>query len=164
MSDIIVRNTFASVLAIYAGSKADETKALYGRLNAMGASGAVAINLFRACKTSERAKLYRGGKPGGGSFRSAAYETKGWAIANLCASLPATGLSWGWGIDEKLQKQSDPHHFVLYVDLPSGQVSFHNGYRGAGPDYGKSWDGIEKQGPTRICRWVAELLEGRALP
>jgi hypothetical protein len=49
---------------------------------------------------------------------------------------------------------------VLYVDLPTGQVSFHTAARDDGPAYAGAWDGIKGQGPDRIIRWVARLLDG----
>jgi hypothetical protein len=48
---------------------------------------------------------------------------------------------------------------VLYVELQTGQVSFHSSERMMGPDFTKEWDGRKLEGPPRICRWVASLLE-----
>lgn len=140
------------VLRVYRGSNGDATKALYAELEKIGPAGIIAVNLFRAQKASERAKVYRRG------FKGAAYEKKQWSMDNLASALgvhaPALGFIWGWGKDEK-----QPFHtHVLYVDLPTGQVSFHAADRGAGPDYPKLWDGMPGQSPDRICRWVGRLL------
>lgn len=52
------------------------------------------------------------------------------------------------------------HRLVLYVNLPSGQVSFHAAERGPGPDYPASWDGVTGIGPQRILTWIGRLLDG----
>lgn len=142
---------------IYFGSNGESTTKLYRRLEELGPIGVVAVNLFRACKASERAKVYRGR-----GFRDAAYDRKQWSMDNLCAALAEHGAgvgvtSWGWGLDDKTPKYSH----VLYIEIPTGQVSFHNASRGAGPDYGKEWDGAKGQGATRIIRWCTNLLEQR---
>jgi hypothetical protein len=141
----------ADVMRIYTGSDAEATKRLYAELEALGPIGHIAMNLFRAQKASERAKVYRGG-----GFRGKAYDKKEWSIGNVCAALLEHGASmpWGWGIDEK----QPVHRHVLYVDLPTGQVSFHTGSRGEGPDYPGQWDGKPGQSPDRIVRWCASLL------
>lgn len=152
----------ADVLATYTGSNGDATKALYAELEQRGPVGHVATNLFRACKASERAKVYRGGQRGRGSFKGMAYDRKQWAMDNLAGALvdhaAALGLTWGWGIDAK----QEFHRDVLYIDLPNGQVSFHTAGRGRGPDYPGAWDGMPGQSATRICGWVAQLLDGEA--
>lgn len=144
----------AGVLRIYMGSNGDDTKALYNRLETLGPVGAIATNLIRATKNSERAKGYRRG-----SSTGAAYQTKSWAMSNLCELLgkhgEQLGVRWGWGEDAK----QSYHRHVLYVDIPTGQVSFHTDVRGPGPDYPGAWDGKPGQGPDRICRWAARLLK-----
>jgi hypothetical protein len=149
---------FAQVLAVYTGSDGDATKALYARLGAFGPAGAIAVELFRTQKASARAKVYRGGERGRGSYRRMAYDRKGWAMDNLVAALGEhghrLGIGWGWGEDPA----RDPHRHVLYVDLPTGQVSFHSAARRSGPDYAKSWDGQRGAVPSRICRWIADLF------
>lgn len=155
----------ADVLRIYQGSDGEATKAFYGRLEQLGPRGVIALNLFRACKNSERAKQYRGGMRGRGSYRSMAYDRKQWAIDNLCKVLAEHAFNnFGWGIDEVLRERGDPHHHVLYVDLPTGQVSFHTAPRGEGPDYGGEWDGVRGSSADRICRFCARLLEEAAQP
>jgi hypothetical protein len=146
----------ADVYRIYRGSDGEATKALYAELQQHGVIGALAVELFRAQKASERAKVYRGGVRGRGSYRGMAYDRKQWAMDNLCKALAQSCslLQWGWGLDEK----QEFHRHVLYVDLPTGQVSFHTSQRGVGPDYGKPWDGAPCQSPERIIHWVAEVL------
>jgi hypothetical protein len=146
--------TLVEVWKIFEGSDGDATRALYGRLEGHGPIGKVAVNLFRACKTSQRAKAYRG----------AAYDTKQWSMDQLCGLLldhaAAIGVdAWGWREDP----EQPVHRQVLYIDLPTGQVSFHTGQRLAGPDYPGSWDGIKGQQEHRILRWVAGVLDGRAV-
>lgn len=148
----------AAVLRVYTGSNGDATKALYAALESLGPAGAIATNLFRACKTSERAKVYRGG-----GYRGAAYDRKQWSMDNLAKALAEhgqpLGIAWGWGEDP-----AQPYHrWVLYVDLPTGQVSFHTAQRGEGPDYPKGWDSVRNMGPTRICKWCAALLSAAEL-
>lgn len=155
---------------VYHGSDGDATRALYARLEALGPSGRIAVNLFRACKSSERAKVYRGGVRGGGSYRSMAYGRKEWSLGNLVETLQqeaaALSIRYGW--------QEDPatpvYSWVLYVELPTpfGQVSFHASRRGAGPDYPGCWDGVRGASAERVIVWcehllmAGDLLEGSA--
>lgn len=145
--------TQTEIERVYHGSDGDATKALYARLDTFGAIGKVALNLFRACKCSERAKGYRRS-----SHRGAAYDRKNWSMGLLCEILTAEasglGIKWGWGVDLKAVNFEN----VLYVEIPTGQVSFHCGVRGEGPDYGSPWDGRTGQAPDRICRWVTGIL------
>lgn len=146
--------TFIELMQVYTGSDGDATKALYERLKAFGPAGIVATNLFRACKASERAKQYRGG-----GYRGMAYEKKSWSIGNLSAALRdhagTLGITWGWGKDAKAVN----FEYVVYIDLPTGQISFHNNGRFDGPAYDKPWDGVKEQAPTRICQWIKKILE-----
>ncbi len=150
------------IYRIYKGSDGAITKMFYDELQTLGPKGVVAVNLFRALKASERAKQYRGGD-GNRSFRSMAYEKKSWSISVLSGILEVHATSmrliWGWGIDDFLRKRDDPHHHVLYVELPNGQVSFHNGQRHGGPMFMGKWDGARGQGPGRICNWIASILK-----
>ncbi len=151
---------FAQLTEIYNGSDGEATRRLYQRLCGIGPAGMIGMNLFRASKTSARAKLYRGGN-GRGSYKSQAYDTKQWSIGQLCDALrtnPGVNLEWGWGTDDSMDN-TDPHRHVLYIDLPTGQVSFHTPAPFQGPQYQKPWDGVKQMGPTRICRWVATLFD-----
>jgi hypothetical protein len=150
--------TLTDIVRIYEGSDGEATRALYERLAQLGPRGEVALNLFRAHKNSARAKVYRGGIRGQGSYRRMAYDRKQWAMGNLVKILSehaaACGISWGWGTDEV----QEFHRAVLYVDIPTGQVSFHTAHRGAGADYAGKWDGSRYEAAGRICRWIAELF------
>lgn len=148
------------LIDVYEGSNGETTMALYARLRAFGALGEVAMNLFRACKNSERAKRYRGGN-GQGSYRKMAYERKGWSIDNLVRAIEidAGGISYGWGLDPA----AIGFEHVLYLDLPDGQVSFHCPGRGKGPDYPGQWDGKPGVAPIRICKLIERLFNGRLL-
>lgn len=145
-------------MAIYDGSDGEATKGLYVRLEALGTAGIVAMNLFRAHKASARAKVYRGGDKNG-SWKSQAYQRKAWSLDNLAKALvdraDELAVVWGWGEDDAQEINRD----VLYVDLPTGQVSFHTQGRGVGPAYPAKWDGAIKQGQSRICRWIERLFK-----
>ena len=145
--------TLMRVVAIYEGSDGDATKGLYATLETLGPRGVVALNLFRAQKNSERAKGYR--RRG---YRGAAYDRKQWAMDNLTQALTAAaiygdGLRWGWAEDP----DQAFHKWVLYVDLPTGQVSFHTAERGEGPDYPDKWDQPEQYGARRKSRHQVRL-------
>lgn len=165
-----------TALEIFAASNGEATKALYTRLESIGPMGFIAMNLFRACKASQRAKVYRGG-----GFRGMAYEKKNWSQQQLCdalnrnchperrlgevegsptiseiardASIPQHDMAWGW----KKDPAQEFHNWVLYVELPTGQVSFHAAARGLGPDYPGDWDGLHLSA-ERITRWCDQLL------
>lgn len=139
------------VMTIYLGSDADATRALYAELEALGPIGVIAMNLLRAQKASERAKQYRR------RFKGDAYAKKQWSMDNACKALleHGAGMRWGWGLD----LAQLVHKHVLYVDTPSGQVSFHSEFRGEGPDYPGEWDGVAGMSPDRVTRWCATLLD-----
>jgi hypothetical protein len=146
---------FTRVLEVYKGSDGGATKALYADLEARGAIGALAVNLFRAQKCSERAKVYRGRR-----FKDAAYDRKNWSMQNLTEGLSKhaqqdLGIRWGWGLDGR---QGDFAPWVLYIDLPTGQVSFHSTARFKGPDYAGLWDGAAGASPLRIVSFCAGVL------
>lgn len=152
-SEILVR-----ILAIYNGSDGDATIALYKELEALGPIGVIAMNVLRAQKNSARAKVYRGRR-----FKDAAYGRKQWAMDKLTAALTEhaanLGFRWGWQEDP----QQEFHRWVLYIDLPTSQVSFHTAARGIGPNYAGKWDGIREAGPGRTCRFVAAILPEEGL-
>ncbi len=145
-----MRRDLANILTVFEGSNGEATIALYNDLRALGASGVVALELFRVQKSSSRAKVYRGG-----GFRGKAYDKKQWAMTNLAIALAELGtLQWGWNQDPN----QEFHNWVLYVDLPNGQVSFHSAERGEGQIYRGEWDGIKNMSATRICRYCADLF------
>jgi hypothetical protein len=127
--------------AVFQGSAGEETKAYYACLTMSGPLGPLCVNLFRAQKCSERAKKYRGGVPGKASFTKLAYDKKNWSMRLLCEFLEnVPRIRWGWKLDPK----ASFHQWVLYVDIPPGQVSFHAETRGGGPDYPGDWDGLHR--------------------
>jgi len=146
-------NDYIELMQIYSGSDGARTKGLYDELAFHGPAGAVGLNLFRASKTSTRAKEYRRR-----SHREESYGRKQWAMENVCKilALHAASLSivWGWAIDE----DQPFHRYVLYVDLPTGQVSFHTSFRGDGPDYPGKWDQMRNVQAHRICKYIASIM------
>lgn len=67
-------------------------------------------------------------------------------------------FKWGW----KPDPNTKGYPWVLYVDLPNGQCSFHSADRLQGPDYLGEWnpgDGSEKN-ILKFCDNVAEFYEG----
>jgi hypothetical protein len=146
---------------VWQQSDGDVTREFYRRLAEKGPIGHVALNLFRANKCSARAKQYRGGLPGRGSFHNMAYERKSWSIGVLSEILKkygrAAGIRWGWKVD----LGTPGYSYVIYVDLPQGQVSFHNSHRLAGPDYPGEWDG-QKLSTERIVQFCDAVLVGGA--
>ncbi len=128
-----------TTVTIFATSDGALTTRYYQLLALAGKRGVIAMNLMLSLKASYRAKRYRGRPaPGQPSYRTLAYDRKRWALEQLLAALETEGmLRYGWGID-----QVQPiHRYVLYVDLPRGQCSFHASERLAGPDYhgGMGW-------------------------
>ena len=142
-----------NVDAIYNGSNGDATKALYARLETLGPAGVVALNLFRAQKCSARAKVYRRG-----AHKREAYGRKDWSLQNLCTALEqhaaALGVAWGW----KEDPGQEFHCWVLYVVLPSGQVSFHSAAPKGKQRFEGDWDGSHESA-SRILQHAALLLE-----
>lgn len=128
---------------VYLGSDGELTRRYYAELEKRGPIGIVALNLFRAQKCSARAKVYRGGIRGRGSYKGMAYDRKSWSMSNLCQALgehgDSLGIAWGWREDSGVLF-GERASWVLYVDLPNGQVSFHSPTRGSGPDYPHEWD------------------------
>lgn len=160
MTDPVFNRAYA--VRAYYGSDGTMTKALYDHLATLGPAGELAANLMRASKTSERAKKYRGGNRRG-SYRGQSYSTKQWALGNICRVLSKEAIaevpSWGWGVDPALFRDGDPHYHVLYVEIPTGQVSFHTDARCEGPVYPGEWDRMRNQGADRVLRWVGRILE-----
>jgi uncharacterized protein (DUF3820 family) len=143
-----------NVLGVYNASDADATRLLYARLEAIGPVGAIAMNLIRASKCSGRAKQYRRR-----IHSREAYDRKQWSLGNVCQALQehATGLGivWGWGED----RSTPGFSWVLYVEIPTGQVSFHSRVRGDGPDYPGEWDRQREASYERIVRWTQGILD-----
>lgn len=138
---------------VYAGSDGELTKRYYAELATRGVIGFVAMNLFRAQKCSTRAKLYRGG-----GFKGEAYDRKNWSMSNLAHALALNGVQLGIAFGWKEDPAQPYHKWVMYVELPTGQVSFHAAARGEGPDYPGEWDG-ERLSDTRILAFC-DLVMG----
>lgn len=146
-------------IEVYQGSDGAVTTAYYKDLEKLGPIGVVAMNLFRAQKCSARAKLYRGGIRGKGSYKSMAYERKAWSMEKLSEVLVEHGaklaIRWGWKQDPNVLF-GEQESWVLYVDLPQGQVSFHNRVKYAGQIYPSEWDGFRASCDRILafCDWV----------
>lgn len=129
---------------IYFGSNGGASRSFCSKLEKLGPLGRIAAQLFRVQKASTRAKAYRGGiRRSDGkhfSYRDMAYDRKGECIEALSRllDLDDCGLKWGWGRDEKQRKAK----YVLYIELPVGQVSFHCTSRYGGKDFAGEWDGL----------------------
>lgn len=151
-----------TVYAVFTGSDGDATKALFQQLERIGPAGVVAVNLFRAQKNSTRAKVYRGGQRGQPSYKAQAYDRKNWALQNLDTVLAVhgaeLGIVWGWRPDET----TIGYPWVLYVEIPTGQCSFHSAQRGAGRAFAGEWDGRRDVTASRIIKWCAQLLTEKA--
>jgi hypothetical protein len=148
-----------SAADVYVGSNGDVTRAYYAELEKRGPLGMVAMNLFRAQKCSARAKLYRRR-----AHKGEAYDRKNWSMGLLCGQLALYGgskhcadplINYGW----KQDPGTPGYEWVLYVDLPQGQVSFHAASRGAGPDYADEWCG-EHRSAERIVAFCDAVMEG----
>lgn len=152
-------NTSFSVRKIFYGSNGSQTRRLLAALGKRPPLGRIAAELFRVQKASSRAKRYKGGtRRGGGSlisYRNLAYDRKQVALQKLCNILSddTHGMPWGWGVDTS---QSHNTH-VLYVDLPSGQVSFHSPIRLDGETYDSKWDGL-RASEARIIEFCQSVL------
>lgn len=157
--------------AVYNGSDGSETRRLLGALRRRGLMGDIAASLFTAQKASERAKRYGHagfqGSRGRVTYRDLSYTRKGEALFALCEILKETDLRfgedrpflWGWRKDGSSFASVAPP-WVLYVDLPTGQVSFHSLERYAGPEYPREWDGVRKASAGRIVAFCQNILDG----
>lgn len=141
------------------------TRRLCTDLEARGLGGTIAAELFRAQKSSDRAKVYRGGIRGVGSFRDLSYARKSRSLEKLCTALAAGAalldVAWGWKRDATV-KFGLRDSWVLYVELPKyGQISFHSPDRFAGPDFSGDWDHQPGQGPIRVVQFCDAVLAGK---
>jgi hypothetical protein len=82
------------------------------------------------------------------------YGVKNLAIDAACHWATEAGTSFGW----KVEGGHVP--FVVYFDLPTGQVSFHCKVRGQGPNYSGQWDGQVGQSQARIEKAIRRFLPG----
>jgi len=146
---------------VFDGSDAQATKAYYAALEKRGPAGDVAANLFRAQKSSTRAKRYRGGIRGVGSYSSLAYSVKEQSLENVCKALAAYGrrlkIGFGWKQDAGVLFDGQAS-WVLYVDLPNGQVSFHSPKRFSAQNYRGTWDG-QRRSEERILAFCDSVFD-----
>lgn len=159
-------NEELNALDVFRGSDAEMTKRYYAALEKRGPVGVVAMNLMRAQKASDRAKVYRGGIRGRGSYKSMAYEKKAWSMQTLAAVLTKygaqLGIAFGWKRDPNVVFDGFPS-WVLYVNLPQGQVSFHSRSRYDGTEYAGDWDGSHASA-ARILEFCDEVYAREAEP
>lgn len=141
------------VQMVYLDSNAKSSRALYRQLQKLGHQGTLAANLLRLQKSSDRAKSYGNCKRG--RFRGYAYDRKGTLLSQLCEQLAELDFCWGWAIDESANRFSN----VLYLDLPTGQVSWHSELRFNGPDYPGEWDGMVGMSPSRTIEFSQSLID-----
>lgn len=146
--------TFDAIV-IFETSNGELTTEYYKRLAAVGAIGMVAMNVFRAQKCSIRAKGYRKRQ-----WANNAYERKQYSLEQLDTILrkhaEELGIRWGWKKDPNVKFGGDEYEegndsWVLYVDLPTGQVSYHTPVqlRDIRP-YAGEWDGMKGASTGRI--------------
>jgi hypothetical protein len=64
---------------------------------------------------------------------------------------------WGWGEDPGQQY----HRWVLYVDLPTGQASFHTLERFGGPPHPRGWDRNGGRSADHIISYATGVLTGK---
>lgn len=142
---------------VFDGSDGKLTNWYYNILNCRGPIGLIATAVFRAEKCSQRAKVYRKG-----SWKHDAYDRKTWSIGELvkiCTEHATTiGITWGWKEDPNVLFD-DRASFVFYIDLPTGQVSFHCRQRGEGIDYAGQWDGVKGASIKRILKFCDQVFE-----
>jgi hypothetical protein len=136
------RPRLSEVRAAYEGSNGGDTRRLLDRFRNAGPIGVIAAALFKAKKSNERARTYRGGinRSAGhfDSFSDLSYDSKRESIRDLCEQLMVEpcGMTWGWK-----EGHGTFLRFVFYIDLPQGQVCFQVDDRFEGPDYSGQWDG-----------------------
>jgi hypothetical protein len=71
-------------------------------------------------------------------YSEEAYRRKAKALKEVCdlLAIDACGFTWGWRGD----KEGSRVPWILYIDLPKGQASFHSIERFQGPRYPGQWD------------------------
>ncbi len=131
------------------------TSGVYQALQAHGTLGYVALNLFRASQCNLDVKQTTGRR-----LSREAYERKIWSISLLAETLKQHAdklhLQWGWSVDE-----AEPRFkHILFVELPTGQVSFNTDKRSLGPKLKANLDGQKGQSGVRICEFVTQILTG----
>lgn len=90
------------------------------------------------------------------SARQRDYAEKSQSIAHACNAAGEAGIVFGWA--PSLQEDVP---WIVYFDLPTGQMSFHCNKRGQGPEYGGNWDGLKDEGTNRVQRAIDGLITGQ---
>ncbi len=140
--------------SVFNQQNGDVTKAYYAEMNNMGIEGELGVALFRAQKRSTAAKKYKGRK-----FTRSAYDVKNWSLSEVCRILAKDiGMPWGWKYDANAVN----FEWVLYVDLPHGQCSFHSPERLEGPDYSGAWN-PHRPSMEVICDYCDSIAVSYAL-
>jgi hypothetical protein len=144
-----------AALEVFRQQDGNVTRSYYEHLERLGPQGHIACCLFRAQKRSSRAKEYSRGK-----YRRSSYDVKQWSIGELCKALEKSGdelgIRWGWKADDGVVLNGGSS-WVLYIELPQGQVSFHSPVRETGPDYSGSWDGVRNASAGRIIQFCDSI-------
>lgn len=150
---------YTDIVRIYQGSDGEATRALYRALEQFGPVGGIAVNAPANVRNAPSCIAAAAAtKPRPMIARTGASATSRRALHSAPAAEVASGVVWGWAIDDALRAKGDPHHHILYIELSTGQVSFHTGSRGPGADYAGQWDGARGVAAERICRWVAVVM------
>lgn len=80
------------------------------------------------------------------------YDTRAWLIYRALSRAQWLGMKCGFRIDAE-----QPEWPVAYIELPTGQVSWHM------PQHGQAWDGhTTEEKFQRIGAWVRQTLGGAA--
>lgn len=140
----------AEVREIFFGSDGERSKALYSQLERIGPHGRIAALCLRAQKASDKANFYIFRE-----YKRIAYERQNEALIALVDTLNQSSIirTWGWGRDE-----AGYHKWVLYVDLPQGQVSWHNESKIGDRDYPNQSDGTGLS-QERILAFAATQID-----
>jgi hypothetical protein len=158
-----------------ASRKAAQTRRTKRQLNAT-ILGQLALTLYEAQQASDRAKARAASglhfddyddrsRYSAANYRRSRraidsdYWQKGLAIDKACELAPQAGVVFGWREDRTCKVAP----WVVYFELPSGQVSFHSSQRGAGPDYAGAWDGTCAT-RTRIRALIDQLTQRETVP
>lgn len=132
------------------------TQSFYDFLGRLGWEGKLAVALFRAQKRSSAAKTYKYRK-----FRRKAYDVKNWSLEQISLILSEHdfGYPWGWKQDPKTKG----YGWVLYVDLPTGQCSFHSKKPCGLKRYEGEWNG-RRESLRSILAYCNQVIEDHGYP
>lgn len=125
----------------------EATVTLCIELSKRGLLGAAAVCLYQAQYSSARAKTYRRRSKG------YSYERKNIALMRMPRWLERSSIEYGWGFDAT----SKNYENVLYVELATGQCSFHSSERGDGPEFKGRWN-PEVDSMTSVFRFCDQVL------